>query len=151
MPEMTKRWQEDATTLCCFRPLPKSRPRPSTRGSCRTERARQTLFPGGRADRHGRRYDALRKRYGDIEQRFPDLRTPESLTLKVGVRRPGISPRFGTRCRCFRSTTPFPRRRDAFVDRVRRFLKLGADEPLAFTAEPKIDGLSMSLRYEGGS
>ncbi len=37
-----------------------------------------------------------------------------------------------------------------FVDRIRRFLKLNADEPLAFTAEPKIDGLSMSLRYEQG-
>ena len=37
-----------------------------------------------------------------------------------------------------------------FVDRIRRFLKLDADEPLAFTAEPKIDGLSMSLRYEDG-
>ena len=37
-----------------------------------------------------------------------------------------------------------------FVERIRRFLKLDADEPLAFTAEPKIDGLSMSLRYEDG-
>ncbi len=38
-----------------------------------------------------------------------------------------------------------------FVDRIRRFLRLPADEPLAFTAEPKIDGLSMSLRYENGA
>ena len=37
-----------------------------------------------------------------------------------------------------------------FVARIRRFLKLGEDEPIAFTAEPKIDGLSMSLRYEDG-
>ena len=37
-----------------------------------------------------------------------------------------------------------------FVGRIRRFLRLGDDEPIAFTAEPKIDGLSMSLRYEGG-
>ena len=38
-----------------------------------------------------------------------------------------------------------------FIDRVRRFLKLGADEPIELTAEPKIDGLSLSLRYERGA
>ncbi|HEY3640897.1 MAG TPA: NAD-dependent DNA ligase LigA, partial [Xanthobacteraceae bacterium] len=37
-----------------------------------------------------------------------------------------------------------------FVGRVRRFLRLAAEERLDFTAEPKIDGLSCSLRYEGG-
>ena len=36
-----------------------------------------------------------------------------------------------------------------FVERIRRFLRLGEETPV-FTAEPKIDGLSMSLRYEGG-
>ena len=38
----------------------------------------------------------------------------------------------------------------AFVNRVRRILKINNDEPIAFAAEPKIDGLSMSLRYENG-
>jgi DNA ligase (NAD+) len=96
-------------------------------------------------------YDALRRRYGDIEQRFPDLRTLESLTLKVGVAPTG---RFAK----VRHAVPMLSLDNAFseedvtrfVDRIRRFLKLSADEPVAFTAEPKIDGLSMSLRYEGG-
>jgi DNA ligase (NAD+) len=96
-------------------------------------------------------YDALRKRYGDIEQRFPDLRTLESLTLKVGVAPTG---RFAK----IRHAVPMLSLDNAFseedvtrfVERIRRFLKLVADEPLAFTAEPKIDGLSMSLRYEDG-
>ncbi len=37
-----------------------------------------------------------------------------------------------------------------FVGRIRRFLRLPDDEEIAFSAEPKIDGLSMSLRYEDG-
>src|SRR5882757_1358616 len=94
-------------------------------------------------------YDALRKRYGEIEQRFPELRTPESLTLKVGVAPSG---RFAK----VRHAVPMLSLDNAFseedvtrfVDRIRRFLKLSADEPLAITAEPKIDGLSMSLRYQ---
>ncbi len=96
-------------------------------------------------------YDALRKRYGEIEQRFPDLRTLESLTLRVGVAPTG---RFAK----VRHAVPMLSLDNAFseedvtrfVDRIRRFLKLDADEPLVFTAEPKIDGLSMSLRYEEG-
>jgi DNA ligase (NAD+) len=96
-------------------------------------------------------YDVLRLRYGEIEERFPDLKTLESLTLKVGVAPTGRFPKV-------RHAVPMLSLDNAFadedvtrfVDRIRRFLKLAADEPLAFTAEPKIDGLSMSLRYEGG-
>lgn len=97
-------------------------------------------------------YDALRIRYREIEERFPDLRTPESLTLKVGVAPSG---RFAK----VRHSVPMLSLDNAFADedviafveRIRRFLKLNADEPLAITAEPKIDGLSMSLRYESGA
>src|SRR3954463_8404659 len=96
-------------------------------------------------------YDALRKRYGEIEQRFPDLRTLESLTLKVGV-----AP--GGRFAKVRHAVPMLSLDNAFsdedvtrfIDRIRRFPKPSPDEPLAFPAEPKIDGLSMSLRYEKG-
>jgi DNA ligase (NAD+) len=96
-------------------------------------------------------YDALRARYNAIEARFPDLRTLESLSLKVGVAPSG-------RFKKVRHTVPMLSLDNAmaeqdvidFVARIRRFLKLDEDETIAFSAEPKIDGLSMSLRYEDG-
>jgi DNA ligase (NAD+) len=96
-------------------------------------------------------YDDLRKRYNAIEARFPDLRTLESLSLKVGAAPTG-------KFRKVRHALPMLSLDNAFADRdvadfvarIRRFLKLSEDEPIAFSAEPKIDGLSMSLRYEGG-
>jgi DNA ligase (NAD+) len=96
-------------------------------------------------------YDALRKRYAAIEAHFPDLRTLESLTLKVGAAPSG---RFAK----VRHAVPMLSLGNAFsaedvsdfVDRIRRFLRLAEDEPIVFTAEPKIDGLSLALRYEDG-
>jgi DNA ligase (NAD+) len=96
-------------------------------------------------------YDALRARYNAIEARFPDLRTLESLSLKVGVAPTG-------KFKKVRHAVPMLSLENAFaeqdvvdfVGRIRRFLKLGENETIAFSAEPKIDGLSMSLRYEDG-
>src|SRR5690242_20858161 len=96
-------------------------------------------------------YDALRKRYNAIEARFPDLRTQESLSLKVSA-----APARGFAK--IRHAVPMLSLDNAFseddvrdfVGRIRRFLKLSDDEPIALSAEPKIDGLSMSLRYEDG-
>src|ERR1035438_961393 len=96
-------------------------------------------------------YDALRVRYSAIEARFPDLRTLESLSLKVGA-----APTRGFKK--VRHAIPMLSLDNAFaeqdvvefVGRIRKFLKLGDDEKIAFSAEPKIDGLSMSLRYEDG-
>src|SRR5271154_3019035 len=96
-------------------------------------------------------YDALRKRYGAIEARFPDLRTLESLTQRVGA---APSARFAK----VRHAVPMLSLDNAFaeqdvvdfVGRIRRFLRLSDDEEIAFSAEPKIDGLSMSLRYQNG-
>jgi DNA ligase (NAD+) len=96
-------------------------------------------------------YDALRTRYTAIEERFPDLRTLESLSLKVGVAPTG-------RFKKVRHAVPMLSLDNAmadedvvdFVARIRRFLKLDEEQTIAFSAEPKIDGLSMSLRYENG-
>jgi len=97
-------------------------------------------------------YDALRRRYEAIEQRFPDLRTLESLSRKVGA-----APARGFAK--VRHALPMLSLQNAFSEedvadfagRIRRFLNLKEDEALTFTAEPKIDGLSMSLRYEDGA
>jgi DNA ligase (NAD+) len=96
-------------------------------------------------------YDALRRRYGAIEARFPQLRSGESLTQRVGA---APSARFAK----VRHAVPMLSLDNAFADadvfdfvgRIRRFLRLPDDEEIVFSAEPKIDGLSMSLRYEGG-
>jgi len=97
-------------------------------------------------------YDALRARYNAIEARFPELRTLESLSLKVGAAPSG-------KFRKVRHAVPMLSLDNAFAEqdvldfaaRIRRFLRLGDDQTIAFSAEPKIDGLSMSLRYEGGA
>jgi DNA ligase (NAD+) len=96
-------------------------------------------------------YDALRRRVEAIEAVFPELVTGESPTQKVGAAPSG---RFAK----VRHAVPMLSLGNAFsdedvadfVDRVRRFLKLEAEEIPAIVAEPKIDGLSLSLRYEGG-
>jgi DNA ligase (NAD+) len=97
-------------------------------------------------------YDRLRQRYGAIEARFPQLRSATSLTQRVGA---APSARFAK----VRHAAPMLSLDNAFADddvrdfvaRIRRFLRLSDDEAIAFSAEPKIDGLSMSLRYERGT
>ena len=96
-------------------------------------------------------YDALKRRNAAIEARFPELRRPDSPSARVGA-----APAEGFAK--VRHARPMLSLENAFAEgdvaefaeRIRRFLNLGPDEPLAFTAEPKIDGLSLSLRYEGG-
>ncbi len=95
-------------------------------------------------------YDALRARFNAIEKRFPEFVSAESPSQKVGAAPSG-------RFRKVRHALPMLSLDNAFaekdvtdfVGRIVRFLKL-PDDKLDFSAEPKIDGLSMSLRYEGG-
>jgi DNA ligase (NAD+) len=96
-------------------------------------------------------YDALRIRNAAIEVRFPALARADSPSTRVGSK-----PARGFAK--LRHAVPMLSLDNAFseqdvtdfVDRIRRFLRLAADEPIALTAEPKIDGLSLSLRYEDG-
>jgi len=96
-------------------------------------------------------YDVLRRRNLAIEQRFPQLIREDSPSLKVGA---PVSDKFEKvmhRVMMLSLDNAFTDQ-DVydFVDRLRRFLRLPADQPLDLTAEPKIDGLSLSLRYENG-
>src|SRR5579863_8835608 len=96
-------------------------------------------------------YDALRKRFNAIEKRFPEFVTSDSPSQKIGAAPSG-------RFKKVRHAVPMLSLDNAFaeedvvdfVGRIRRFLKLGDDDEIDFSAEPKIDGLSLSLRYEGG-
>ena len=96
-------------------------------------------------------YDALRHRNAQIEARFPELVRSDSPTERVGA---APVEAFGK----VRHAVPMLSLGNAFedgdvtdfVERVRKFLMLGELDPLSLTAEPKIDGLSISIRYEKG-
>jgi DNA ligase (NAD+) len=96
-------------------------------------------------------YDALVRRNSAIEARFPQLKRADSPSEKVGAA-PASHLAKVAHARPMLSLDNAFSAEDArdFVGRVRRFLSLGAEVEVALTAEPKIDGLSCSLRYEDG-
>jgi DNA ligase (NAD+) len=96
-------------------------------------------------------YDRLKRRNQAIEERFPGLKRADSPSDKVGA---APAEGFGK----VRHDVAMLSLGNAFEDedvvdfdaRIRKYLGLSGGAPLAFTAEPKIDGLSLSLRYENG-
>jgi DNA ligase (NAD+) len=96
-------------------------------------------------------YDTLRERNALIEARFPGLVRPDSPSRRIGA---APVEAFGK----VRHAVPMLSLGNAFADeevaefaqRVRRFLGLDAQEPVEVVAEPKIDGLSISLTYDKG-
>ena len=97
-------------------------------------------------------YDALKARNAALEARFPTLKRADSPSEQVGA---PLAEGFGK----VRHAVRMLSLSNAFDDeditdfdaRIRRYLNLADDAPLTYTAEPKIDGLSLSLRYENGT
>ncbi|MDP3960579.1 MAG: NAD-dependent DNA ligase LigA [Pseudorhodobacter sp.] len=94
-------------------------------------------------------YDALKRRLIAIEARFPDLAVAASPTRKVGS---ALASGFAEVRHAVRMLSLENAFHDSdvvdFIERIRKYL--GDERTLEFTAEPKIDGLSLALRYEGG-
>jgi DNA ligase (NAD+) len=98
-------------------------------------------------------YDALVRENRELEERFPELLRADSPSLRLGAApaSAGLAKVAHARPMLSIENAFSSEEVGEFVARVRRFLALPADEAVAMTAEPKIDGLSCSLRYEQGA
>src|SRR5215210_1977305 len=96
-------------------------------------------------------YDALVRENAALEAQFPQLVRADSPSRRLGAAPTSALAKVAHARPMLSLDNAFSAEAVAeFVARVRRFLSLAADEPVAMTAEPKIDGLSCSLRYEAG-
>ena len=96
-------------------------------------------------------FDFLKKRNLEIELRFPEYKRSDSPTEKIGslpsetFSKVKHSKKMFSLANAFKNSDLYD-----FDEQVRRFLNFGVADPLEYTVEPKIDGLSLSLRYEKG-
>ena len=97
-------------------------------------------------------YDALVRENRELEARFPELVRADSPSKRLGAAATsaGLAKVAHSRPMLSLDNAFSAEEVEDFVGRVKRFLALPADEAVAMTAEPKIDGLSCSLRYEDG-
>ena len=96
-------------------------------------------------------FDFLKKRNLEIELKFPQYKKPDSPTEKIGYLPSEKFSKIKHSKKMFSLSNGFENN-DLydFDEQVRRFLNFKVSEPLEYTVEPKIDGLSLSLRYEKG-
>ena len=96
-------------------------------------------------------YDALKGRNAALEAAYPDQKRADSPSDKVGA---PVNEAFGKVTHAVRMMSLANAFDDGdisdFDARTRKYLGIGDEHPMAYTAEPKIDGLSLSLRYESG-
>lgn len=96
-------------------------------------------------------YDALKLRNSAIEAAFPHLKRADSPSEMIGAAPSDGFSKVEHQVRMLSLGNAFDEEEvQEFAQRIRKYLGLGAGAPLTFTAEPKIDGLSLSLRYEDG-
>ena len=96
-------------------------------------------------------YDALRKDLEELEAKYPDLITPDSPTQTVGAAPSSGFKKVRHAVPMLSLSNVFSEEEvEGFLDKIRRFLGLPESEQIEIVAEPKIDGLSCSLRYEHG-
>ncbi|MFV0410704.1 MAG: NAD-dependent DNA ligase LigA [Paracoccus sp. (in: a-proteobacteria)] len=117
------------------------------------------LLDQANSDYHGKdaptisdaEYDRAKRQLAALEAAFPALASPDSPTRKVGAAPSEAFGKITHAQRMMSLENAFAAEEiDDFVARIRGFLGLASDASLEFTAEPKIDGLSLSLRYESG-
>ncbi|TNF19499.1 MAG: NAD-dependent DNA ligase LigA [Rhodobacteraceae bacterium] len=96
-------------------------------------------------------YDALKRRNAEIEARFPELKRADSPSDQIGAAPSEGFAKVAHEVRMMSLGNAFSEEDVTDFDAgIRRYLNWPEDDPLAYTAEPKIDGLSLSLRYESG-
>ncbi|WP_372572839.1 NAD-dependent DNA ligase LigA [Ruegeria jejuensis] len=115
------------------------------------DRANQAYHVSDAPEISDAEYDALKRRNAAIEARFPELKRDDSPSDQVGARAADGFSKVTHAVRMLSLGNAFDDEDvSGFVTSIRNYLGLSTDAHLAFTAEPKIDGLSLSLRYEGG-
>jgi DNA ligase (NAD+) len=96
-------------------------------------------------------YDALRRRFNAIEDRFPELRSATGPSVNVGAAPSSRFAKILHKVPMLSLANAFSEEDvNEFLARIKRHIELPDETEIAVTAEPKIDGLSLSIRYENG-